>query len=106
MGGREKIIRKDCPMNQYKKIITLLEERGEINSYDRVGLALQLPARVYYLKRPPYNLNIESRREKNGSVTYVLHKKDVPQEAEWNFTPDGKAYKKLVDEKPVQEALL
>ncbi len=61
-------------MNQYRKIIKLLREAGEIgiNSYDARSIALQLPARIFYLKLVPYNLDIITVHNKNGSVNYIL----------------------------------
>lgn len=61
-------------MTQYQKIIKLLREAGEegINSFDTRAVALQLPARIFYLKRPPYGLNIVTRGNKDSSVNYIL----------------------------------
>lgn len=62
---------------QYTYLINLLRERGEegINSFERFSGKIkigQLPARIYYLERPPYNLRINHINKPDTSTTYIL----------------------------------
>ena len=84
---------------QYQYLINLLRERGEegINSFERFNGRIkigQLPARIYYLERFPYNLRITHKDMPDTSMTYILES-EPPKLTEDDFIfKNGTAYLK------------
>lgn len=90
---------------QYQYLIELLKERGAegINSYERFNGKIrvgQLPARIFYLERPPYSLRIAHRDNKDGSTTYILN--SLPVEVKQRVIYEGNTAR-LVSEVEYQQ---
>lgn len=99
---------------QREKVLELLKQAGRqgINSFSERATALQLPTRIFELKKEGYL--ITTRRHKDASVDYILMggprmPVETPEKEEMvevTYTKDGYDYIKFVPKSQLQETLL
>jgi hypothetical protein len=110
---------KAIPMNkplsrQENEVLEILQGCGSsgMNSYTWRTRYVQLPARIFGLKKAGYQ--ITTRRKRNGSVDYILipghvHEKNAPasnvapQKMRWVTDREGNAWQEPVEPEPLEE---